>query len=222
MNISNGARKLLEGRMNGERDTDGRTTSISDRKGGICVTRVFRSSGGADEWMWTIRDECMAPGGGEISIRKMAVPDPAGSGEDILVVAASAPGILLRDEPGGRIAYTPGGVTITELAESPAEVEVSCERDPLGFINGTVRYDGKSWTARIRGCTPEGLVTENDLLGHRIFRNINDALEAVDQMVEAREQREMDRRKEKEQLITAAGQQIDGIFAAGLREGEEK
>ena len=207
--------------MNGELETEGVTTSISDRKGGVCVTRVFRFGGGADEWVKAVSEECAARDGGEITLREMWLPDPAGGDEATLVVAASASGIILRNEPMRRTMHTPGGVEVQDIPGSGTSVEVSCETGLLGYIEGTIAYDGKKWNIRISGLAPETLVIDRGLLLERSsFDNIQDALNAVDRLVEDREKRESERRKERQRITEAASAQIDGLFG-GTTQGPE-
>lgn len=216
MNISEGARRLLTEAIEGELETEGSTLSLSERKGNVCLTRVFRFGGAADEWVRRANEECRAADGGEISIREMWVPGQ--DGETTLVVVLSAGGIVLGNEPERRVAYTPGGVRIAEVPGSETSVQVRCERDSLGYIEGSIQYNGKTWNARIEGRSPGALANERDLMGHRVFGNLQDVLGAIDQVVEDREGRETERRAEGRRTAERARAQIDGLFAAGLTE----
>lgn len=219
MNISNGARKLLEGKLKDELDAEGAVTSVSDRKGGICVTRVFRFGGGADEWVRSIREECMTPDGGEITIGEMWVPDPARGDQSTLVIAATAPGIALKGEPEVRKGRSPGGVRVAEIPGPPASIEVSRQSDLLGFIRGRVSYDGRRWEARINGQRPSALVAEKGLLDNRTFSSPKEALQAIDRLVDDWEGREVERRREEQKVNEHARSEIDSIFDNGLIQG---
>ena len=217
MNISNGARRLLAGQMEDELETMGMTTSISGRKDNICLTRVFRFGGGADEWVKTLQEKCEAPGGGEITIREMWVPDQAGGEETTVVVVASAQGIALKNEIPGRTTHTPGGVIVTEITGLRDAVQVNCERDPLGYIEGTVRCDGKRWHAYLRGCNPgSNMIEDIRMMEDKYFYSLQDTLEAIDRMVEGMENREMDRREMNRRSNEQAQSEIERLFAGGI------
>ena len=218
MMITDAVRAVLSRPMKEEPiDIIGEAISFSTLENDSCITRVFRGEKGqaekrANQWIQLAQKECKGILS-DIAVSVLRIPAKGGeSSQENVIVAITADGIMLNEEPKGRKITTESGLNLTER-KSGTSVAAIWRDNEMGTMVGEIQATQDGWVVHAtmwrtrRPTQKSGILRDNQL-----FRSLRAAATALDDDLSGEKEKFETERRENMTIRKRVRNEINDMF----------